>query len=74
MALQGKWAILYYGILASVTGGYLPIRAKKVGLSLFHLFLFLAFIFLPFSVSQVSYTHLDMQVEPVYNGRHWGRC
>lgn len=54
MPLQGKWAILYYGILASVTGGWLPVRAKNVKLTLFHLAFFLAFIFLPFSVFHVS--------------------
>ena len=57
MALQGKWAILYYGILASVTGGWLPVRAKKLWLTLFHLVFFWAFVLIPFAVFYVSLGH-----------------
>lgn len=57
MPLQGKWAILYYGILASLTGGWLPVRAKSISLTLFHLGFFLAFIFLPFSVFHIRPLH-----------------
>ena len=54
MALQGKWAILYYGLLASITGGWLPLRAKNWKLTLFHLVFFVAFLCLPLSVFYVS--------------------
>ena len=54
MAVQGFWAVLYYGILASFTGGYLPVRAKNLWLVVFHLYLFLTFIVFPLAVYLVS--------------------
>ena len=54
MALQGISAVFYYGILASITGGYLPVRAKNLWLVVFHLYLFLTFIFFPLVIYLVS--------------------
>lgn len=55
MALSGFGAVLYYGILASVTGGYLPYRVKNWWLIVFHLYLFLSFIIFPLVVYLVSH-------------------
>ncbi len=52
--MQRKWAILYYGFLASFTGGWLPVRSKRPLLAIFHLVLFLIFIFVPVIVFFVS--------------------
>ena len=62
MALRGKYAILYYGLLASVTGGWvplrwLPVRKKTILLNILHWSFFVIFIFLPFSVYHVSLTY-----------------
>ncbi len=54
MGLSGFYGILYYGILASLTGGYLPVRAKNLWLTFFHLFLFIAFLVSPLIVYFVS--------------------
>lgn len=54
MALQGVWAVLYYGILASITGGWLPVRAKNCWLTAFHIYLILMFVFFPLAVALVS--------------------
>ena len=54
MALQGTWAVIYYGIFASVTGGWLPVRIKNFWLVVFHLYLFLTFILFPLVVYLVS--------------------
>lgn len=54
MALTGFAAVLYYGIIASITGGYLPFRAKNWWLVVFHLYLFLSFIVLPLIIFLVS--------------------
>lgn len=54
MALTGFYAVLYYGILASITGGYLPVRSKNWWLIIFHLYLFLSFILLPLIIFLVS--------------------
>lgn len=54
MALKGIWSVLYYGIFASLTGGWLPVRAKNMWLVIFHLYLFLTFIALPLTVYLVS--------------------
>ncbi len=55
MALKGLWAVLYYGIFASVTGGWLPVRAKNLWLVTFHLYLFLTFIVFPLAIYLVSW-------------------
>ena len=54
MALQGTLAVLYYGIFASVTGGWLPVRVRNLWLVVFHLYLFLTFILFPLAVYLVS--------------------
>ena len=48
------WTVLYYGILASVTGGWLPVRKKNAWLIVFHLFLMLTFLAFPLAVFFVS--------------------
>ena len=55
MALSGFWSVLYYGIFASVTGGYVPYRVKNWWLVVFHLYLFLSFIVLPLIIFLVSH-------------------
>ena len=57
MALTGFVAVLYYGIFASITGGYLPFRAKNWWLIVFHLYLFLSFIVLPLIIYLVRAPH-----------------
>ena len=54
MAITGFSAVLYYGIFASVTGGYLPYRVKNWWLVVFHLYLFLSFVILPLIIALVS--------------------
>ena len=54
MALSGFTAVLYYGIVASVTGGYLPFRIKNWWLVVFHFYLFLSFIIFPLIIYLVS--------------------
>ena len=46
--------MLYYGVLASVTGGWLPFRIKNGWLIVFHLYLFISFIVFPLAVAFVS--------------------
>ena len=53
MAITGFSAVLYYGIFASITGGYVPYRVKNWWLVVFHLYLFLSFIILPLIVALV---------------------
>jgi hypothetical protein len=53
MAITGFSAVLYYGIFASVTGGYVPYRVKNWWLAVFHLYLFLSFIILPLIIALV---------------------
>ena len=54
MALSGLWSVLYYGFLASLTGGWLPVRMKNPWLIVFHLYLFITFIVFPMAVAYVS--------------------
>ena len=54
MGLHSLRTVLYYGILASVTGGWLPLRAKNCWLTVFHIYLILAFIIFPLAVAFVS--------------------
>lgn len=54
MALRGLWSVLYYGVLASLTGGWLPVRLKNAWLIVFHLYLFISFIVFPLAVAFVS--------------------
>ena len=54
MGLRGIWSVLYYGIFASVTGGWLPVRTRNPWLIVFHLYLFLTFIIFPLSIYLVS--------------------
>lgn len=65
--------ILYYGLLASLTGGYLPVRIKNVWLSLFHLVLFLGFLAFPLVVFFVSGCGLCTTVWKYlyYNYNYW---
>lgn len=59
MAITGFSAVLYYGIFASVTGGYVPYRVKNWWLVVFHLYLFLSFIILPLIIALVS-SHISI--------------
>lgn len=61
MALTGFAAVLYYGIFASLTGGYLPYRVKNWWLIVFHLYLFLSFVLLPLTIFLVGvHTHTGL--------------
>ncbi|CAI8048359.1 Protein pecanex [Geodia barretti] len=57
MAITGFSAVLYYGIFASITGGYVPYRVKNWWLVVFHLYLFLSFIILPLIVALAAVDH-----------------
>ena len=58
MVVTGFAAVLYYGIFASVTGGYVPYRVKNWWLVVFHLYLFLSFIVLPLVIYLVGYVDI----------------
>ncbi len=69
MALSGFYGILYYGILASLTGGYLPVRAKNLWLTLFHLALFIGFLVSPLIVFFVSVC-AGLITQPLLHNHH----
>ena len=57
--------VLYFGVLASFFGGWVPARAKNVKLVAFHLYLFLSFLILPLIVAYVSWV-VDLNVIIMY--------
>ncbi len=74
MALKGIWSVLYYGIFASLTGGWLPVRTKNLWLVIFHLYLFLTFIIFPLTVYLVSCWLLKSHVCHVTHSHTHNTC
>ena len=62
MGTRSIATVLYYGILASFTGGWLPVRSLNYKLILFHLYLFLSLLIAPLLMYLVS-----VVIKTVYN-------
>ena len=60
--------VLYFGVLASFCGGWVPLRSlKNLKLTVFHLYTFLSFLLLPFVIISVSDSTVTIAVDPRVN-------
>lgn len=54
MGLEEAGNVVYYGIVASFFGGWVPIRSKNIKLIVFHLYLFISMLVIPLIIYLVS--------------------